>query len=60
MKTFQVYLEKKGKAIPLRPWQFEIDPFRRHSVIAAYGVRFNKQKFTEVLNGLIAFLDEGK
>ncbi len=59
VKTFQVYLEKKGKAIPLRPWQFEIDPFRRHSVIAAYGVRFNKQKFTEVLNGLKAFLEEG-
>ncbi len=59
VKTFQAFLEKKGKRIELRPWQFEIDPFRRHSVIAAYGVRFSKEKLSEVLNGLKAFLGDG-
>jgi hypothetical protein len=58
VKRFQKYLDNKGKSLPLRPWQFEIDPFRRHSVIAAFGIRFNKERFSEVLNGLKGFLEE--
>jgi hypothetical protein len=46
VKKFQAYLEKKGKPVSLRPWQFEVDPFPRHSVIAASGIRFNQEKFS--------------
>ena len=59
VKRYQVYLKQKGRSIPLQPWQFEIDPFRRHSVIAAFGVRFNKNKFSDVLSSLKEFLEEG-
>ncbi len=59
VKRFQVYLKKKGRSLALQPWQFEIDPFRRHSVIAAFGIRFNRDRFSEVLNGLKGFLEEG-
>ncbi len=59
VKRFQVYLKKKGRSLALQPWQFEIDPFRRHSVIAAFGIRFNRDRFSEVLNGLKGFLEQG-
>jgi phosphoenolpyruvate synthase/pyruvate phosphate dikinase len=58
VKSFQLFLERKGKQLSFRPWQFEIDPFRRHSVIAAYGIRFSKEIFSEVLNSLKGFVEE--
>jgi hypothetical protein len=58
VRRFQLFLEQRGKRLRFRPWQFEIDPFRRHSVIAAYGIRFGKEIFSEILNGLKEFLEE--
>lgn len=60
VKQFQQFLERSGKSIPLRPWQFEVDPFRRHSVIAAVGVRFGKEHFSELLNSLKEYLQAGE
>lgn len=53
---FQKFLDKTARPIPLRPWQFEIDPFRRHSVIAAVGIRFSGEKFSELLSALKDYL----
>jgi hypothetical protein len=56
---FQDYLKKKGADLPLRPWQFEVDPYRRHSLIAATGVRFPQNLLGMVLQELREFLHTG-
>lgn len=53
---FQCHLNKKKVPIPLRPWHFEIDPYRRHSLIAATGVRFSQGLLGQVLEELREFL----
>ncbi|MDR3568200.1 MAG: PEP/pyruvate-binding domain-containing protein [Syntrophobacteraceae bacterium] len=53
---FQDHLRKKGARVELRPWNFEIDPYRRHSLIAAAGVRFSEGMFGRVIEELKDFL----
>jgi hypothetical protein len=53
---FQGHLQKKGAAMELRPWNFEVDPFRRHSLIAATGVRFSEGLLGRVIEELKDFL----
>jgi len=58
VKDFEGYLQKAGKDLAVRPWQFEVDPYRRHSVIAAVGIRFDKNDFAGVMEGLKEFLEK--
>ncbi len=45
-----------GADSPVRPWQFEVDPYRRHSVIAAVGIRIPAAVLYDVLEALKKFL----
>ncbi|MDR3554690.1 MAG: PEP/pyruvate-binding domain-containing protein [Syntrophobacteraceae bacterium] len=56
MDRFLNHLKKKGAAMDLRPWNFEIDPYRRHSLIAASGLRFSESLFGRVLQELREFI----
>ncbi len=58
VKDFQTYLRAQGESAQVRPWQFEVDPYRRHSVIAAVGMRFPKEQLSTLLNRLKSFLPE--
>jgi hypothetical protein len=58
VKDFQSYLQSQGENVDIRPWQFEVDPYRRHSVIAAVGMRFPKDGLKAVLGKLKSFLRE--
>jgi hypothetical protein len=49
-------LKAQGGKLTVRPWHFEVDPYRRHSVIAAVGVRFPKEQLCGLLNALKDFL----
>ncbi len=55
--SFQDHLKKKGAEMNLRPWNFEIDPFRRHSLIAAAGLRFSENLFAQVIEELKEFVN---
>jgi hypothetical protein len=59
---FQGHLRKKAIDLPLRPWHFEIDPYRRHSLIAATGIRFSQSLLGRMIGELKEFLlsDSGK
>ncbi|MDY0039873.1 MAG: PEP/pyruvate-binding domain-containing protein [Desulforhabdus sp.] len=52
VRRFQEYLKETAKNLTIRPWQFEVDPYRRHSVIAAVGIRFEKSKLRGVMASL--------
>lgn len=56
VKRFESFLGKTGRKLPVRPWHFEVDPFRRHSLIAAVGIRLDAQYFCDVLDELKRFL----
>ncbi len=56
MERFQRHLKQKGTSMELRPWNFEIDPYRRHSLIAATGLRFSESLFPRVLEELRQFM----
>lgn len=56
VKRFETFLKESGQRLPVRPWQFEVDPYRRHSVIGAVGIRLNRDHFREVLENLKRFL----
>lgn len=56
VKKFEDFLKDKKAGVIVRPWQFEVDPYRRHSVIAAVGIRFGKDNLSEVMNHLKHFL----
>ncbi len=56
VREFENYFKRPQGHTSLRPWQFEVDPYRRHSVIAGVGVRFNKKEFAEVVASLKRFL----
>lgn len=58
VKHFEWYLRVSGHYTPVRPWVFEVDPFRRHSVIAAVGIRFSKNELPDILDALKRFLAE--
>jgi hypothetical protein len=60
VERFEEFVKKKGGNITLRPWQFEVDPYRRHSVIAAVGIRFDGREFSGVLSALKNFLEASK
>jgi len=53
---FQAHLRRRAVALPLRPWHFEIDPYQRHSLIAATGVRFPQSLLERVMEELREFL----
>jgi hypothetical protein len=56
VRQFEDYLETSENQLDVRPWQFEVDPYRRHSVIAAVGLRFPGEKLQEVLDELKNYL----
>jgi hypothetical protein len=58
VKDFQTTLQAQGEGGQVRPWQFEVDPYRRHSVIGAVGVRFPKEQLSTLLQRLKSFLQE--
>jgi hypothetical protein len=58
VRSFESHLTDTGKDIPVRPWHFEVDPFRRHSVIAAVGIRFNAKRTGEVIAALRDFASQ--
>jgi len=58
VRRFEGHLKTRGKDIPIRPWQFEVDPYRRHSVIAAVGIRFGKNEFGDIMESLKEFLEK--
>ncbi len=53
---FHTFLRSYGLEEAVRPWQFEVDPFRRHSVIAAVGIRIEPEKLRHVISKLKEFL----
>jgi hypothetical protein len=55
---FQDHLAAIGKSSYVRPWHFEVDPYRRHSVIAAAGMRFDRGRIAEALHDLKAYLSQ--
>ncbi len=56
VKAFEKFLQARAKDLEVRPWQFEVDPYRRHSVIAAVGIRVPGKKVCEVLDQLKEFV----
>lgn len=56
VKRFEGFLEKANRDIFVRPWHFEVDPYRGHSVIAAVGIRFSAEGLNELLEILKHFL----
>lgn len=56
VRHFEEYLKRNGRNLPVRPWQFEVDPYRRHSVIAAVGVRFGKDELIEMIECIKEYL----
>lgn len=56
VKDFEVFLRQGGRGGLVRPWHFEVDPYRRHSVIGAAGIRFPLEDTGEVLNQLKSYL----
>ena len=60
VKTFEAYLHENDRNVAVRPWHFEVDPYRRHSVIAAVGIRFHKEDLEPILSSLKSFLAGSK
>ncbi|MCK8600751.1 PEP/pyruvate-binding domain-containing protein [Desulfoferrobacter suflitae] len=58
VRRFQGHLRARGKDTSIRPWQFEVDPYRRHSVIAAVGIRFDKKDLGHIMEDLKEFLTD--
>lgn len=58
VSRFQEFLASHGRPIRVRPWHFEVDPYRRHSVIAAAGMRFDQPSLPEVLKDLKAYFSQ--
>jgi len=58
VQRFEEFLRRNGSETPIRPWHFEVDPYRRHSVIAAAGIRFDKDRLRDVLEDLKRFLSQ--
>jgi phosphoenolpyruvate synthase/pyruvate phosphate dikinase len=56
VKRFEQFIKERGGPVAVRPWQFEVDPYRRHSVIAAVGIRFSNEDIQGVIEMLRAFL----
>jgi phosphoenolpyruvate synthase/pyruvate phosphate dikinase len=59
VECFERFLRARAEQIPARPWQFEVDPYRRHSVIAAVGIRFAHDGVGAVLEALKEFVSKG-
>jgi hypothetical protein len=58
VRRFQQHLARNGRDFGIRPWHFEVDPYRGHSVIAAVGVRFGLDNLNPLLEYLKSFLQE--
>ncbi len=56
VKAFEAYLKSMNRPGLVRPWHFEVDPYRRHSVIAAGGIRFPMDQADGVIRELKGFL----
>ena len=56
VRRFERYLRKSGRTLEVRPWHFEVDPYRRHSVIAAVGIRFDLEELDVLMESLKGFL----
>jgi len=60
VRRFEGYLKETGRDFTVRPWQFEVDPYRRHSVIAAVGIRFDRKDFADVIEDLKEFFQSNR
>ncbi|HDL89344.1 MAG TPA: hypothetical protein ENG14_00380 [Thermodesulforhabdus norvegica] len=58
VKTFEWHLKVTGRYLPIRPWSFEVDPFRRHSVITAVGISCPVDRLNPLLEALKEFLGQ--
>uniref|UniRef100_A0A832EB41 Pyruvate phosphate dikinase AMP/ATP-binding domain-containing protein n=1 Tax=Desulfacinum infernum TaxID=35837 RepID=A0A832EB41_9BACT len=56
VRNFEMFLRSKGIEGAVRPWQFEVDPYRRHSVIAAVGIWVEPHRLGQVVSRLKEFL----
>mgnify|MGYP005844680767 CR=1 FL=1 len=56
VREFESFMRDQGRPGLVRPWHFEVDPYRRHSVIAAGGVRFPRESTEEVIHELKSFI----
>ncbi len=56
VKEFETQVVENGRELSFRPWHFEIDPNRRHSLIAAVGIRFAETRFSRIMQELKEFL----
>ncbi|SMC25617.1 Pyruvate phosphate dikinase, PEP/pyruvate binding domain [Desulfacinum hydrothermale DSM 13146] len=59
VKDLEAFAVSRGLDGALRPWQFEVDPYRRHSVIAAVGVQVDGARLAELLSCLKDYLGLG-
>ncbi len=55
--NFATFIKERGSSLQVRPWQFEVDPYRRHSVIGAVGIRFDGKHLCEVLDALKHYIE---
>jgi phosphoenolpyruvate synthase/pyruvate phosphate dikinase len=56
VSELETFLREANRGGLVRPWHFEVDPYRRHSVIAAAGIRFHLEDTGEVIQQLQRFL----
>jgi len=56
VRRFESFLRELCRPGLVRPWHFEVDPYRRHSVIAAGGIRFPREAAEEVIHELKSFI----
>jgi hypothetical protein len=56
VREFETYLRQRDRPGLIRPWHFEVDPYRRHSVIAAGGIRFPRESAADVIHELRSFV----
>jgi len=60
VREFETFLRERNHPGLVRPWHFEVDPYRRHSVIAAAGVRFPRESSGLVIHELKSFVRHRK
>lgn len=58
VKEFEWYMKVTGRHTYIRPWSLEVDPFRRHSIVTAVGIRFPIENLNMVLESLKGFFEE--
>jgi phosphoenolpyruvate synthase/pyruvate phosphate dikinase len=60
VRELETFLRERNLPGLVRPWHFEVDPYRRHSVIAAGGIRFPRERTELVIHELKSFIRHRK